>query len=116
MPEIRADKAIDAVKKPTYLLTMGITYVGYIFLFLGVSYVSPGYIRTFGVIMHILICFMLIYKFNPLRGKVQLSDYDSQLIFLASVFILLNVGIVEIADAFFNNLKKLFEVDMRTVV
>ena len=112
--DVKADRVVDSAKKPAYLLTVGITYVGYIFLFLGVSYISPGYIRTFGLVMQVLICVMLIYKFNPLRGKIQLSDYDSQLIFLSSMFILVNAGMIEIADEFFNNLKKLFEVDMRT--
>lgn len=112
--DVKADRVVDSAKKPAYLLTVGITYIGYIFLFLGVSYISPGYIRTFGLVMQVLICVMLIYKFNPLRGKIQLSDYDSQLIFLSSMFILVNAGMIEIADAFFNNLKKLFEVDMRT--
>jgi hypothetical protein len=114
--DIKADRVVDAAKKPAYLLTVGITYIGYVFLFLGVSYISPGYIRAFGLVMQILICLMLIYKFNPLRGKIQLSDYDSQLIFLSSMFILINAGMIEVADAFFNNLKNMFSVDMRTVV
>jgi len=29
---------------------------------------------------------------------------------------LVNVGLVELSDLFFNNLKKVFDVDMRTVV
>jgi hypothetical protein len=114
--DVKADRVMETAKKPAYLLTLGITYIGYVFLFLGVSYISPGYIRAFGNFMHIMICFFLIYKFNPLRGKIQLTEYDSQMIFLSSMFILVNLGITEISEFFFNNLKKLFEVDMRTVV
>jgi len=51
-----------------------------------------------------------------LRGKIQLSEYDTQLIFMMAMFILVNVGLVEMSDLFFNNLKKVFDVDMRTVV
>ena len=114
--DVNADRAVESAKKPAYLLTIGITYVGYIILFLGVSYVSPGYIRALGNFMHIMICLILIYKFNPLRGKIQLSEYDTQLIFMMAMFILVNVGLVEMSDLFFNNLKKVFDVDMRTVV
>ena len=116
MIDVKADRIVESAKKPAYLLTIGITYVGYIILFLGVSYVSPGYIRTLGNFMHIMICLILIYKFNPLRGKIKLSEYDTQLIFLMSMFILVNVGLVELSDLFFNNLKKAFDVDMRTIV
>jgi hypothetical protein len=114
--DVKADRVVETAKKPAYLLTLGITYVGYVFLFLGVSYVSPGYIRAFGNFMHIMICLFLIYKFNPLRGKIQLTEYDSQMIFLSSMFILVNLGLTELSDTFFNDLKKVFDVDMRTVV
>jgi len=114
--DVKADRVVESAKKTTYLLTVGITYVGYIFLFLGISYISPGYIRALGNFMHIMICLILIYKFNPLRGKIQVSEYDTQLIFLMAMFILVNVGLVEISDLFFNNFKKTFDVDMRTVV
>jgi hypothetical protein len=110
--DVKADRIAETAKKPAYLLTLGITYIGYIFLFLGVSYVSPGYIKTLGNFMHIFICLLLIYKFNPLRGKIQLTDYDSQLIFLSATFILVNIGLVEIANAFFNELKGTFDVKM----
>jgi len=110
--DIKADRLVETAKKPAYLLTMGITYIGYIFLFLGISYISPSYITTFGNFMHIFICLLLIYKFNPLRGKIQLSEYDSQLIFLSATFILVNIGLVEIANAFFNQLKGTFDTNM----
>jgi hypothetical protein len=114
--DIKADRAVESAKKPAYLLTLGITYIGYVFLFLGVSYISPGSIRAFGNFMHIMICLFLIYKFNPLRGKIQLTEYDSQMIFLSSMFILVNLGLTELSDIFFNDLKMMFDVDMRTVV
>ena len=59
--DVKADRAVESVKKPAYLLTIGITYVGYIILFLGVSYVSPGYIRALGNFMYIMICLILIF-------------------------------------------------------
>ena len=114
--DVKADRVVESSKKPVYLLTAGIIYIGYIFLFLGVSYISPGYIYMLGNFMYIMVCLILIYKFNPLRGKIQISEYDSQLIFMAATFILVNIGLTEIANIFFNDLKKMFEVDMRTVV
>ena len=31
--DVKADRAVESAKKPAYLLTIGITYVGYIFYF-----------------------------------------------------------------------------------
>jgi len=110
-----ADRAIENVKKPTFLFTMGITYISYIFIFLGVSYLLPNYIRTISNVMHLLICLFLIYKFNPLRSTQQITDTDKNMIFFAALFIILSTSITEFALSFFNSLKKIFKVDLSTI-
>jgi hypothetical protein len=91
---------------------MGITYLTYIFLFLGISYILPSYIRLISNFMHVVICLFLIYKFNPMRTNQQLTEYDNYFIFFAAVFILMSMGLTEFSLAFFNTLRNLLKVDL----
>jgi hypothetical protein len=106
---------MENIKKPTFLFTMGITYISYIFIFLGVSYLLPNYIRTISNVMHLLICLFLIYKFNPLRNTQQITDTDKNMIFFAALFIIMSTSITEFALSFFNSLKKVFKTDLSTI-
>ena len=103
-----ADNLIDKTKKPLYLITMGFIYIGYIIVFLGISYISPSYIRIISNITYALIGLILVYKFNPMRESPTLTDYDSNLIFISATFILFNLGITEFALSFFNTVKSSF--------
>lgn len=103
------DGIVETVKKPTLLFTIGITYISYIFIFLGVSYMLPKYLRLLTNMMHILICLILIYKFNPLRKTHILTEYDSNLIFFLAVFIIMSTGITEFAFAFIKSLKGFYD-------
>jgi hypothetical protein len=108
----KADNMIESAKRPTFLFTMGITYLTYIFLFLGISYILPSYIRAISNFMHVVICLFLIYKFNPLRTNQQLTEYDNYFIFFASVFILMSMGLTEFSLAFFKTLRNIMKVDL----
>lgn len=110
----KADTMIESAKRPAFLLTMGITYLTYIFLFLGISYILPSYIRMISNFMHVVICLFLIYKFNPMRTNQQLTEYDNYFIFFAAVFILMSMGLTEFSLAFFNTLRNLLKVDLTT--
>ncbi len=112
----KTDDAMESIKRPTFLFTVGITYVSYIFIFLGISYALPSYIRLLSNVMHILICFFLIYKFNPLRSNQQVTESDNFFIFFSAVFILMSMGLTEFALSFFNTLRKTFNVDLSTTV
>jgi hypothetical protein len=100
----KADTMIETAKKPLYLVTMGFIYIGYIILFLGISYISPDYIRAISNITYITIGLVIIYKFNPYR-KATLTEYDSKLIFISGMFILFNLGVTEFALSFFKTVK-----------
>jgi hypothetical protein len=112
----KTDDVVESVKKPTFLFTIGITYVSYIFIFLGISYLLPTYIRAISNVMHLVICLFLIYKFNPLRKNQQLTETDSNLIFFIAVFIILSTGITEFALAFFDSLKNVFKDNLSTTL
>lgn len=112
----QTDGVVESIKKPTFLFTVGITYVSYIFIFLGISYMLPTYIRAISNIAHLAICLFLIYKFNPLRSNQQLTETDSNLIFFAAVFIIMSTSITEFALSFFNSMKRVFKNDLSSAL
>ena len=105
----KADNLVDVTTKPLYLISSGFVFIGYIFMFLGISYVSPKYIRIVSNITYILIAFLLLYKFNPLREVSSLTSYDTKLISLSASFILFNLGVTEYAINFFDTVKNTFQ-------
>ena len=104
------DNATETVKKPLYLVTMGLVYVGYIVVFLGISYISPTYIRFASNIAYIIVGLLLAYKFNPFRDVSSITEADTRLIFISAIFIIFNLGITEYALMFFNTVKNAISV------
>jgi hypothetical protein len=112
----KTDDAIESIKKPTFLVTIGITYISYIFLFLGISYLLPSYIRSISNGLNIIICLFLIYKFNPLRSLQQITDADKNLIFFTALFIIMSTGVTEFAISFFNSMKQIIKEDISSSI
>jgi hypothetical protein len=112
----KADGAVETIKKPALLLTIGITYISYIFIFLGISYVLPQYLRALTNFLHVAICLILIYKFNPLRSAPVLTEYDSNLIFFMAIFIIMSTGITEFAFSVMNSLKGFYNPPTQTTI
>ena len=104
----KADNAIETTTKPLYLVTMGFVYIGYIVVFLGISYISPNYIRLISNVTYVMIGLVLMYKFNPFREASSISEYDAKLIFISALFILFNLGVTEFALVFFKTVKTSF--------
>lgn len=92
---------IDNIGHNYYIII--IFNIVYFATLIGVFYINSNYITTFNGIIHIILCFILIYRFNPLRKNIVLKDYDSTLIFSTAVFLLLNMGVVGIVKQFYNN-------------
>ena len=108
----KADNAIEGIKKPTFLVTVALTYVSYIFIFLGISYLLPTYIRSISNVLHVVICLFLIYKFNPLRSAQQITETDKNLIFFAALFIIMSTRITEFTISFFDSMKQVLKKDL----
>jgi hypothetical protein len=106
----KADNFVEGTKKPLYLISSGFLFVGYIAMFLGISYISPKYIRTISNITYVCIALLLMYKFSPLKDVSAITEYDSKLISLAASFILFNLGVTEYALSFFDTVKNTFGV------
>ena len=104
------DNASETIKAPLYFVTVGLVYIGYIVVFLGISYISPSYIRLASNIAYILVGLLLAYKFNHLRSATTITEADTRLIFVSAVFIIFNLGITEYALMFFNSVKTAFDI------
>ena len=53
-------------------------------------------LNSFNIFIHIMVCSFLLFRFNPLREKNHLREIDSRIIFSSSLFLLLNMGVIEI--------------------
>lgn len=94
----KIDDIVDyAGKRYTYLSVA--LYAAYIVVFLGVVNFNPSYISDLKLLMQVVICVVLIYRFNPFR-KHELKKYDANIIFSSAIFLLVNTGIAEVFERY----------------
>ena len=74
-------------------------YAAYIVVFLGVVNFNPAYITDLKLLMQVVICVILIYRFNPFRTH-ELKKYDANIIFSSAIFLLVNTGIAEVFERY----------------
>jgi hypothetical protein len=65
-----------------------------IFSLFGVHILKNDWLRDINTSVQLLICLLLLFKFNPFREHV-LKQSDSTLIFSSAVFLFFNLSIVE---------------------
>jgi len=66
-------------------------YISYALLFisaLGISQTAPKYLDSMEYYVRIYICLFLMWRFNPLREKVEFTELDRKIAFSAGAFIL----------------------------
>lgn len=66
-------------------------YISYALLFisaLGISQTAPKYLDSMEYYIRIYICLFLMWRFNPLREKVEFTELDRKIAFSAGAFIL----------------------------
>ena len=74
-------------------------YTAYIVVFLGVVNFNPAYITDLKLLMQVVVCVVLIYRFNPFRTH-ELKKYDANIIFSSAIFLLVNTGIAEVFERY----------------
>lgn len=72
-----------------FIISLGISNVFLILIFLGVIYINPSYIQIASTIIRIGISVILIIRFNPFI-KHELKQFDGELIFAAAFVLLMN--------------------------
>ena len=92
------DNIVDYAGKHYSYLSVAL-YSAYIVLFLGVVNFNPSYITELKLLMQVVICVVLIYRFNPFRTH-ELKKYDANIIFSSAMFLLVNTGIAEVFERY----------------
>ena len=90
------EKTFDFVIKISFILLL-VTLFGF-------SQNAPEYLSTLDYYLKIYICLFLIWRFNPLRSKFQLTNLDAKISFNAGLFILASTAL--------NEYVKFIEVDI----
>jgi hypothetical protein len=73
----------------------------YFSVIFGIMTLDIHLLNSFNIFIHTMVCVFLILRFNPLREKNRLRENDSRIIYSSSLFLLLNMGVVEIIRKFF---------------
>ncbi len=94
----KIDNIVDYAGKHYSYLSLAL-YGAYIVLFLGVVNFNPSYITELKLLMQVVICVVLIYRFNPFRTH-ELKKYDANIIFSSAMFLLVNTGIAEVFERY----------------
>ena len=94
----KIDDIVDYAGKHYTYLSVAL-YAAYIVVFLGVVNFNPSYISDLKLLMQVVICVVLIYRFNPFR-KHELKKYDANIIFSSAIFLLVNTGIAEVFERY----------------
>jgi len=80
-------------------------YILYTISILGLSRNAPHYIQTLDYYVKIYICLFLIYRFNPLRNKIEFTELDRKIAFSAGLFILTTSAINSIVAQYLDKAK-----------
>jgi hypothetical protein len=107
----KIENIVDYAGKHYSYLSVAL-YSAYIVLFLGVVNFNPSYITELKLLMQVVICVVLIYRFNPFRTH-ELKKYDANIIFSSAMFLLVNTGIAEVFERYW---LKLPLDDIKTIV
>lgn len=99
------DKIYNYVSK--YLIqVLTIFHIIYFFIIFEIITFNIEYLESLIYSVHIFICFFLIFRFNPLRDITHINHNDSKIIFSTTVFILLNMFVMEVIKLYFPEYKE----------
>lgn len=88
------DNILDKIKTPLYVISIGIIYLSYILVYIGVFYMNKEYIHYINIFIQLFIGIFLLFRFHPFREHI-LRKNDSMIIFGSAVFLLTNLGLTQ---------------------
>ena len=104
----KTDKIYDLMGH--YLLkVLLIFHIIYFAIVFGVVTFDINYLNLLNYCVHTIICLFLIIRFNPYRENNHLHPNDPKVIFSISIFLLLNMFVMEVIRIFFPNHHKNIE-------
>ena len=102
------NNALDMIKKPIYVVTMGTIYLSYFLIYFGIFSINREYINFLNIFIQLFICFFLMLRFNPFIKNHVLRDFDGQIIFACAIFLLTNLFATVMGVTYFNYFSRLF--------
>jgi hypothetical protein len=87
------DDVIEKIKRPVYLWFAFLPFIAYLVSIFGIIYLNPAYIETLKSITQIVIAIILLIRFNPMKEKHQLKEYDETIIFGTALVLIMNASI-----------------------
>jgi hypothetical protein len=87
------DEIIEKIKRPVYLWFAFLPFIAYLVSIFGIIYLNPAYIDTLKSITQIVIAIILLIRFNPMKEKHQLKEYDETIIFGTALVLITNASI-----------------------
>jgi hypothetical protein len=98
-----------------YLAIIFWFHVVYFAVIFGIVTIDIYLLNSFNIFIHTMVCIFLIARFNPLRDKNTLRPTDSQIIFSSSLFLLLNMSVIEFVKKYFPSLSSKLK-DVKVIV
>ena len=76
--------------KNFYIYTQYFWYIFFIISFFQISKNAPEYLNEINIILKVLICGFLLYRFNPLN-KIILTEFDKKIVFDSALYLLFSI-------------------------
>jgi hypothetical protein len=92
------NKSLHHFQTTAFNFIVGITWLLYILIALGLSATAPQYLDYLHSFVKIYVSLFLIYRFNPFR-RIKLTNLDTRIAFSAGIFLLATTAI----DGFIKN-------------
>jgi hypothetical protein len=87
------DEILEKIKRPVYLWFAFLPFIAYIISMFGLIYLNPAYVELIKSLTQIVIAVILIIRFNPMKEKHQLKDYDETIIFGTALILITNASL-----------------------
>lgn len=88
-----------------YFFTLMFLHISYFLMYFDIMKFNENIINFSGIAIQTFICFFLLLRFNPWR-KVQLTDYDRNIIFGSAIILLGNLAISKL---FLNTIENIYK-------
>lgn len=87
------DDLLETIKRPIYLWFVFLPFVAYLVSIFGIIYLNPEYVDLMKSLTQIAIAIILLIRFNPMKEKHQLKEYDETIIFGTALVLITNASI-----------------------
>ena len=97
----KPDGVVDRLGISFYLLLL-LVHIIYVSTLVGIVFVNSEYTNVFTNVVHSILCIFLMYRFNPYNKTTVIKEYDRFIIFNVALFLLFNLGILEVLKKVYN--------------